>query len=79
MTPNKDQSGNSFIIDNWFQYVDKERSIKPSDNNIGNIKLNLPKSVPAGSYSLIIEILDLDESPPNDIYGSKDFFIVVTS
>lgn len=79
ITSDKDQYGNPFSIDGWFQYVDKERSISPTENHIGTIKLIMPKDVASGSYLLTLEVVDNSKSPPDNIYAAKDFFIVVTS
>ncbi|MEK6828376.1 MAG: hypothetical protein AABX78_03420 [Nanoarchaeota archaeon] len=75
----KDQNGNPFVMDNWFQFIYEERSIPSGGNHIGRIKLIMPKDVPAGSYSLTLEILDTSQLPPEDIYAFKDFFVVVLS
>ncbi len=70
----KDQDGNSFSADNWFQYADKERVIEPAESHIGNLKLIMPKNIASGSYALTLEIFDLGLE---SAYDSKDFFITV--
>ena len=73
----KDQNGASISANNWFQNIDRERTINPTENHIGNIKLIMPKSVTSGSYSLTLEIVDIDKPAQEDVYESKDFFIAV--
>ena len=75
-----DPSGQPFTIDNpaWFQFAENSvYSLPSADSEVRSIRLSVPTSVPAGSYFLTFEIVDDDLSPPEDVYTSKDFFIVV--
>lgn len=70
----------NFNIDNpaWFQFAkDKTYDLSAADSAVRNIRLSIPTSVNAGSYFLTFDVIDDDLPPPNNIYDSKDFFIVV--
>lgn len=78
--PISDPSGQPFIIDNpsWFQYAENTVYTLPSaDSEVRSVRLSIPTSVAAGSYFLTFEVVDDDATPPDDVYTSKDFFIVV--
>jgi len=69
-----------FSIDNpsWFQFgKDTTYSLTAADSDARNIRLSIPTRTNAGSYFLTFNVLDDDLPRPNNIYGTKDFFIVV--
>jgi hypothetical protein len=79
-TPISDPQGNPFNVDSpaWFQFAkDTVYELPAADSAVRNIRLSMPTSVNAGSYFLTFDVVDDDLAPPNNIYDSKDFFIVV--
>lgn len=77
-----DQDGEPFEADSWFQFgqpIDGF-TLPTAESHIRSIKINMPKSVPSGSYALTFDVVNVDEQrgTPDYIYDQKDFFIVVT-
>jgi len=70
--------GAAFTTDNWFQFADTEvYNLASAEADVRNIRLSIPTSVTQGSYFLTFDVIDDDASPGENIYGQKDFFIVV--
>ena len=72
-----DPDGNPPLdIENWFQYAKNQvYKLPPAESSVRNVRLTIPSTIPkSGSYFLNFEIID---DSTNEIYDSKDFFIVV--
>ena len=62
----------------WFQFAqDDVFSLPPTDSDVRNVRLNIPSNVALGSYVFLLDIIDADLSPPNNMYAQKEFFVVV--
>jgi hypothetical protein len=64
-------------LDNWFQFSSgsgNRYELDAADSDVRNIRISIPTSALTGSYFLNFEVIDVDT---NEIYASKDFFIVV--
>ena len=82
--PISDPDGGPFDIESpkkWFQlqsYGTQDYKLPPAESDVRNIRLTIPSNIAkSGSYFLTFNVIDDDLSPPDDIYASKDFFIVV--
>ena len=77
-----DQDDEPFESESWFQFGRPiDGFILPiAESHIRSIKINIPKSVPSGSYALTFDVVNIQVPPghPDYIYDQKDFFIVVT-
>ena len=72
--------GQPFSIEapDWFQYgSDTVYELTAADSDVRNVRLSIPTRVNAGSYFLTFDIIDDDLPPPENIWATKDFFIVV--
>ncbi len=78
--PIQGPDGAAFDIDDpsWFQYAQSQTyELGSADSDVRNIRLSVPRGVAAGSYFLTFDILNDDLAPPENVYATKDFFIVV--
>ena len=71
--------GSTFTVDNpaWFQFGDTEYTLASAEADVRNVRLSIPTSVTSGSYFLTFDVIDSDLPAPGNVYGQKDFFIVV--
>lgn len=61
-------------LGSWFQYSQDAHPLLPSESDVRNIRLSVPKDAKSGSYFLTFDVMDANTS---EIYAQKDFFIVV--
>ena len=65
-------------LESWFQFAQNQvYTLSAAESDVRNIRLSIPTRVPSGSYFLTFDVLDDDLPPPSNVYGQKDFFIVV--
>ena len=65
----------------WFQYPTSIQHLKPSEPDVKTVRLSVPSKgdgaggadVKVGSYLFTFNVMEGDE-----VYASKDFFVVVT-
>ena len=63
-------------LDDWFQFRAESGTfytLAAADSDVRNLRMSVPTSALAGSYFLTFEVLD----DIGDVYGQKDFFVVV--
>lgn len=77
--PISDPEGKSFDVSNWFQYgADSTYELSAAASDVRNVRLSIPtRGMSAGSYFLTFDVIDDDEPVGEDVYATKDFFIVV--
>ena len=63
-------------VNNWFQFGKDTYELTPSDSDVRNIRLNIPKEAKAGSYLLTFDVDKVIENQ-TESYETIDFFIVV--
>tara|TARA_Y100000310_G_scaffold341089_1_gene439089 strand:- start:24412 stop:24945 length:534 start_codon:yes stop_codon:yes gene_type:complete len=66
-----------FQVSNWFQFGQSIYELAPSEADVRNVRLNVPKDAKSGSYLLTFDVNNLAPGQ-TESYESIDFFIVVT-
>ena len=62
-------------VNNWFQFGKDTYELTPSEADVRNVRLNIPKDAQAGSYLLTFDINKIGDQ--TETYETIDFFIVV--
>ena len=63
-------------VNNWFQFGKDIYELTPSDSDVRNVRLDIPKEAKAGSYLLTFDV-DRVVEDQTESYETIDFFIVV--
>ena len=58
----------------WFQLSENTFKLDPAESDVRNVRLNIPRTVPSGSYFLTFDVLDTDTT---QYCAQKDFFVFV--
>ena len=82
-----DPNGNLLSEDalkNWFKYAQPQSGtegyvLKSADNDVRNIRLEIPSSsgIISGTYVFRFEVQDVQATGSDQIYAQKDFFVIV--